>query len=135
MRTDDFWLIVHRTRRDLLRGDAPSLTALTTELQRLGETAIDAFESHARQQVAELDLPALRDVATQLWVISDDSWLHFRAWCVGQGREFVAQVVAEPSRVLRRLAGDRAGPFDAPNGELFLYCADYARVARTKAVA
>lgn len=134
MRTDDFWAMVQRTRQER-HGESVALAALTGELQRLGEDSIRSFEQHLHEQLAALDTLVLRDVATQLWVLSDDAWLHFRAWCISQGRTFVATITAEPGRVLREVAATRSGPFDPPNGELFLYCADYARVARSKAVA
>ncbi len=111
------------------------MASLTCELQRLGEPAIGEFEHHVEQQLSSLDLSHLRDVATQLWVVSDEAWLHFRAWCISQGRDFVDRLVADPGGVLRHVAAGRGGPFDPPNGEIFLYCGEYARVARTKAVA
>jgi hypothetical protein len=134
MSTDDFWMLVRRRRGDG-PGDASALAALTRELERLGEPTIAAFERHVHRQVALLDTPELREVATQLWVFSDDAWLHFRAWCVSRGEEFVTELIAQPGRTLCQLAAKRGGPFDVPNGEIFLYCAEYARVARTKAVA
>lgn len=134
MSTDEFWAMVQQTRRDP-RGEAPALAALTAELETRGDAAIEAFEAHVAQQLAALDTLALRDVANQLWVLSDEAWLHFRAWCVSRGAEFVAQVQREPGRVLRKVAAEAGGPFDAPKGELFLYCAEYARIARSRAVA
>lgn len=134
MRTEEFWLILEGAGRGPL-GEAAALIALTTELQRLGPKAIDSFESHLGAQVARLDSKALRDIAEQLWLLTDESWLHFRAWCVGQGRAFVERLLERPSAVLRDLASRRDGPFDPPNGELFLYCSDYARIAGDRAVA
>jgi hypothetical protein len=134
MRIDDFWHMVEQTRREA-HGEPAALAALTMRLQRLGEPAIAAFERHVREEVAVLDTPELRDIATQLWVLSEDNWLHFRAWCVSQGPQFGAQLRKAPGSVLRRVAAEGGGPFDIPNGELFLYCAEYARVARARAVA
>lgn len=134
MRTENFWAIVQRSSRGR-QDEAGALVSLTNELQRLGERAIGEFEHHVQQQLCSLDLSEIRDVATQLWVLSDEAWLHFRAWCISQGREFVDRLTAEPGRVLRQVAASRGGPFDPPNGEIFLYCGEYARIARTKAVA
>jgi hypothetical protein len=134
MKTDDFWLLIDRTRRSS-HDEAPMLAALTAELQGLREPAIIAFEQQLRDQMARLDQPRLRDVAEQLWVLRDDGWRHLRAWCVSRGLEFVQRLQANPSRIFRELADGRSGPFDPPDGELFLYCAEYARVARAKAVA
>lgn len=134
MRTDDFWLIVQGARR-ARPDDGAALASLTGELQRRGESVIRQFEQQVNAEVARLDSRVLRDIATQLWVFTDESWLDFRAWCVSQGREFVDRLTAHPSAVLRELANRRGGPFDPPNGELFLYCADYARVAAGQAVA
>lgn len=131
MTTEDFWTIVHQARR--LAGEEVALAALTAELARRGERAISGFDRQARREIAHLDIPEVRDVAEQLWVISDDAWLHLRAWCVSQGEEFVARVKTAPGRTLRVVAERRAGPFDPPSGELFLYCTEYARVARTGA--
>lgn len=128
MRTEDFWHIVQRTSGK--PGEPNSLVELTAELQRAGESTINAFERQVRRQVIALDTAELRDVAGQLWVLNDEQWLHVRAWFVSQGQEFVTGLLANPSRVLRRVADGRAGPFDPPSGEVFLYCADFARVAR-----
>lgn len=134
MRTDDFWLIVQRARQQGAT-EAERLAALTRELQRIGESALRVFEAHVDEQLDILDTPLLRDIAQQLWVLSDEAWLHFRAWCIAEGRDFVDELLANPSRVLLRVSGARRGPFDPPSGELFLYCAEYARVAKARAVA
>ena len=133
MTTEDFWHFVRRAHAGG-RFEAALLATLTADLQRAGQRTITAFEQKLREQVARLDTASLRDVATQLWVLSDDDWLHFRAWCVSQGADFVHQLETAPGRVLRDIAAG-GGPFEPPNGELFLYCADYARVAGAKAVA
>lgn len=111
------------------------LAALTGELQRLGESDLRRFERRVYAELKSLDTLELRDVAGQLWVVSGDNWTHFRAWCVCQGQEFITRLRAHPGAVLRDISSKRSGPFDVPNGELFLYCAEYARVARSKAVA
>lgn len=134
MTTDEFWMVVDQTRRHAA-DDAAGLAALTAELARRGERAIAGFERQARREVSQLDAPDLRDVTEQLWVLSDESWFNFRAWCVSQGHDFVSKLMAAPARVLRPVADARSGPFDVPTGELFLYCAEYARVARAVAAA
>jgi hypothetical protein len=128
MTTDEFWRIVQRTHRPQFDEEA-ALAALTRELSRLGEPGITAFEKRVLREIAELDTPLLREVADQLWVLSDESWLHFRAWCVSEGREFVQDMKTIPGRLLRRIAAEGDGPFDPPSGALFLFCAEYARVA------
>jgi hypothetical protein len=134
MKTEDFWLIVQRARQQG-SGEPEQLAALTRELQRLPEAELRGFETHVNAQLQRLDTEVLRDIATQLWVLPDDAWRHFRGWCIGEGRAFVTELLANPTKVLKRVSDTRAGPFDPPNGELFLYCAEYARVARARAVA
>ena len=131
MRTDDFWQLIDRTRRHAA-GESAALAALTAELQRAGEASLTQFEHQLRRQLAALDTLELRDIAAQLWVLPDEAWLHLRAWWVSQGRSFIERLQANPGPSLRRLAETRQGPFDPPNGELFLYCAEFARVARTR---
>ncbi len=127
MRTDDFWLIVQGSGGR--SADPDFLAELSHALQRGGDASIAGFERHVREQVNALDTLEIRDVADQLWVLNDEQWLHLRAWCVTQGREFVSELAERPGRVLRRVADGRAGPFDPPSGEVLLDCADLARVA------
>jgi hypothetical protein len=134
MSTDDFWNIVRRARQQGAN-EGERLAALTRELQRLDEPALRDFEGHVATQLTALDTEALRDIARQLWVMPDEAWLHFRGWCLSEGKDFVRVLLQHPAPMLKRIEAERGGPFDPPNGELFLYCAEYARVARTRAVA
>jgi len=134
MRTEEFWNIVQRARQQGA-SEAERLAALTRELQRLDEPSLRSFERNVAEHLQALDTEPLRDIATQLWVLPEDAWLHFRGWCVSEGREFVKELSVHPAQALKQVEATRSGPFDPPNGELFLYCAEYARVARTRAVA
>lgn len=131
MSTDEFWTIVEQSRR-MASDEAAILAALTADLARRGDRTIAEFEQRTRGEIERLDTPELRDVTDQLWVLPQEGWGSFRAWCVSQGRAFVDALRTSPGRVLLPVTGARNGPFDPPKGDHFLYCADFARVVRTR---
>lgn len=131
MNTEEFWLLVQHLTvppADSRQAAATLLSALTA----LDEQELAEFERHFQSQVDALDTTELRDVAGQLWVLNDEDWRNLRAWCVCRGPVAVDRLIHDASW-LRRIAPDGESPFDAPSGELFLYCADYARVNRAAA--
>lgn len=135
MNLEEFWGIIRRSREGSAHEmDGEALVALTNMLSELDARAIAEFEELFEAEIEKLDTLALRDVANQLWVLNDDTWTYFLAWCVSHGREFVERVARDVG-ALRGIASRSGGPFDTPSGELFLYCADYARVTRELSVA
>jgi hypothetical protein len=128
MKADDFWALLRRSRSGIARRrDEIALAALTAALAELTDAAVLEFEARFRAEVDVLDRGDLRDVADQLWVLNEETWLHLRAWCVSMGPDFVASL-RENSAGLRHAASPHGGPFDVPSGEIFLYCGEYARV-------
>lgn len=135
MKSDDFWSLIRHSRDGLAEADdGAALVGLTSALAELNEQDIMAFDERFREEVAGLDRADLRDVANQLWVLSEEDWRNFRAWCVSQGPVFIERLRSQTG-ALRDVAVVSGGPFDAPSGELFLYSADYARVTREVSVA
>lgn len=131
----EFWDAIHACRTGIARDkDEAALALLTSRLTASDAGTIAQFEECFRQEVDALNDGALRDIAQQLWVLNDEDWLHLRAWCVSKGREFVDRL-RRSSAMLRSIASQRGGPFDPPSGEVFLYCAAYARVTRGAPVA
>ena len=134
MNLEEFWSIIRRSREGSAREmDGEALVALTNILSELEARGIAQFEEHFQSEIEKLDTLGLRDVGHQLWVLNDDTWTYFLAWCVSQGRDFVERVAGDVA-ALRGIASRSGGPFDTPSGELFLYCADYARVTRELSV-
>jgi hypothetical protein len=130
MNVGDFWAVVRRSRAGAARDqDEVALVALTSALAEISDEAILEFDRTFRGIVDGLDLGELRDVADQLWVLNDDTWLYLRAWIVSKGPELVERLRRKATG-LRRIALQHGGPFDAPSGEIFLYCGEYARVNR-----
>jgi hypothetical protein len=128
MNAVDFWAVIHRSRRGAARDkDDVALTALTAVLAEFSDDEILDFDSTFRAQVDALDLPELREIADQLWMLSDDGWLHLRAWCVSNGTDFV-DTLRQRGTALRGISKDHECPFTPPSGEIFLYCGEYARV-------
>ena len=124
----EFWHIVQSSpapRHDHRR----AATRLLARLATLDNAGLAEFERRFRAETEALDLAVLHDTAAQLWALTDESWLHLRAWCVSQGEPFVRRMRVVPE-MLRTVSAEFSDPFCPPTGELFLYCADYARVQR-----
>lgn len=131
----EFWAIIQGCRSGIgVDKDEAALALLTSHLSASDPRTIALFEARFRAEVDALNDEVLRDIAQQLWVLNDEGWLHLRAWCVSKGREFVDRV-RRRGAMLRSIAAQRGGPFDVPSGEVFLYCAEYARVTRGAPVA
>lgn len=129
MNAVDFWGLLRRCRFGAARNrDEAALGALISALAELSDVEVLDFAGNFRDEVAALDLGDLRDVANQLWVLNDDSWLHLRAWCVSKGPDVVARL-RRRCAALRAIGVAHQSPFQPPSGEIFLYCGEYARVS------
>jgi hypothetical protein len=128
MMCEDFWQLVQKAHTPSPSGATP-IGVLTAALAGRDQGEIANFAARLRREADLLDRQSIRAVADQLWLLDGESWLHMRAWCVGEGADFVAQLKRTPS-LLRVVAESFPAPFEPPTGELLLYCADYARVAQ-----
>ena len=130
MNAVEFWGLLQRCRSGAARdSDEAALEALISALAELSDERVLDFVQTFRREVESIDVGELRDVADQLWVLTEDSWLHLRAWCVSKGPDFVERL-RRRGTTLRRVAAVDGSPFEAPSGEIFLYCGEYARVSR-----
>jgi hypothetical protein len=128
MTPEEFWALIDTSYAESDAEFEVGVARLIGALAARGQRVIAQFETRLQAETEALNIAELRAVAEQLWVLNDESWRNLRAWCVSRGRDFGVALRQKPAR-LAAVAAKRRGPFDPPNGELFLFCPDYARVS------
>jgi hypothetical protein len=123
-----FWALVDDTRRTSFGSCFVMAALLKRKLQALSPTEILGFELQFRDRMLE-------SYRWDLWGVaylvnggaSDDGLEYFRAWLIGQSREYLLAGLKNAER-----AADRAGRLRDSECEQILYCAHEAYEARAK---
>jgi len=122
----EFWELIERSS-----GKAPATEGHATRLAKLlshrSVAEVISFDQHFQECLN-------RSYRWDLWAVayiilggcSDDMFDYFRAWLIGQGREFFERVMADPSR-----AAERIPPGEEADAEELLYVANDAHLALT----
>ncbi|OIH95620.1 DUF4240 domain-containing protein [Curtobacterium sp. MCBA15_001] len=105
-----FWEVIAAARGttdDTARAARPS--ALRTQLERLSDHDVEAFDLRYGQELAALDRWSVWDAGyAAAGGMTDDDFEYFRSWLVGKGQSAVHQVETDPDGLVRLL-----GPADA----------------------
>ncbi len=121
MDTAAFWAIIERSRQ-ASAGDVEAHVELLTEaLAALPAQSIAEFEALFIAQLNRAFLPALLDAAYLMnGGCSEDGFLYFRAWLIGQGESIFEKALVDPES-LAEAAGDEDS--DEHEAELLMYAA------------
>src|SRR5215216_7795317 len=125
MTIDEFWQLIERSR--IHASDCETQAeALTALLRALRPEEIAAFERELTACLTEAYRWDLWGVAYLVnGGCSDDLFVYFRLWLVGQGREYFEHALREPER-----AADRAVPYESDCEDL-LYAGRTAHLEAT----
>ena len=100
-----FWQLIQQTHVVSNNDTQKQAELLIKELVSLSSEEIIEFERLFDSLVAHADLYNLSDIADFIYGgLGDSGWWDFRAWLVGQGKEFYEQVIANPE-ILAELVG------------------------------
>jgi hypothetical protein len=125
MYIDQFWAIIEASRQVSTTHEEQAL-ALQRLLEPLPLAEIVAFQEHFWDQMGESDRSDLWDVAHTInGFCSDDGFLYFQAWLIGQGREYFEAALQQPE-----CAADRAKRGEISR-ELLMYAAGEVYEAKT----
>lgn len=128
MPVERFWSLIGRTRGATGKDCFKKAAALQATLQRLSAEEIVGFQVRFEECMAE-------SYRWDIWGVaylvnggaSDDGFEYFRAWLIGQGREYYEAALRNPER-----AADRASNRQDNECEQLMYCALEAHEAKTK---
>lgn len=105
-----FWEVIDAARGtadDTARAARPS--ALRTQLERLSDHDVEAFDLRYGRELVALDSWSVWDAGyAAAGGMADDDFESFRSWLVGKGQSAVHQVETDPDGLVRLL-----GPADA----------------------
>ena len=135
MTEDEFWDVIETAKRESERaggGVEAHAAALTARLARLPVEEIVSFQGWFEYMI--LRAATAKTLAAHVLINdgigSDDGYLYFRTWLVGQGEVLFKSAVKDPDLLADRLH-PRALPPEQTDGELLRYAATYACQAKT----
>jgi len=127
MERDQFWQLIKESREDVegCEEQAEKLTALLADLE---PEEIIEFDIQFDNRLAET---LRRDLWAVAYIVnggcSDDGFVYFCCWLIGQGQEYFEAALKDPER-----AADNAEPESYDNEcEDLMYCAMKAYEAKT----
>lgn len=95
--TDKFWLLVNNAVKASNGDNSVKEQYLTTELTKLSLDEIKDFEIAFRKAIIDAD--DFKIMAAQKIIegyVSDDSYLYFRCWLIGQGKTIYTEALKDP---------------------------------------
>lgn len=95
--TDQFWLLVDNAVQTSNGNNSLKEKYLTAELEKRSLDEIINFEIAFRQCVIDADdfkVMAAQKIITNY--VSDDTYLYFRCWLIGQGRQVYTETLKNP---------------------------------------
>lgn len=103
MNVEQFWKLIEKTHQ--ISNGAPDKQAelLIDELAKLSEADILSYQSILDDMKDKAYIAELWDVAFIMasgWGCSDDGFMDFRAWLIGQGREVFEKGLSDPESLV-----------------------------------
>jgi hypothetical protein len=119
---DEFWNIIEKSLEECGENRSARVASMVAELEALGEGDIMEFERQLRTKIIECDDYGTMAAAKIIdGSVSDDSYLYFRCWLIGRGREVFDGAVEDPDSI-----ADVARPDEFADFEDLLYVATSA---------
>jgi hypothetical protein len=124
MDVDKFWKLVEKTHQISQGAPDKQANLLIDELAKLSETNSLSYQSILDDLMDKAYIAELWDVAVIMasgWGCSDDGFIDFRAWLIGQGRDVFEKALSDPERLVDVVEFGQETPWEA-----LLYVAMYA---------
>jgi hypothetical protein len=101
MNRTEFWELIDRTRLDSGEDSDKQAELLVAELSKLSEQEILDYQEILDDLEDEAYIAELWDVAHIIaWGCSDDDFMDFRAWLIGQGRDIFENALVNPESLV-----------------------------------
>jgi len=110
MNADAFWSIIESTKSEDHSDRQPKLVEYLSELPR---KEIEEFEQELRRRIMEAnDYGVLAAAKIIDGFVSDDSFLYFRCWLIGKGREIFYKTLEAPDSLADYVSTDETAEFE-----------------------
>jgi hypothetical protein len=103
MDTEQFWKLIEKTHQDTQGDPRKQADLLVDELAKLSEANILSYQSILDDLVDEAYIAELWDVAFIMasgWGCSDDGFMDFRGWLIGQGQDVFEKALSDPESLV-----------------------------------
>src|SRR5687767_3645789 len=103
MNVEQFWKLIEKTHQNSNGAPDKQAELLIDELAKLSETDILSYQSILDDMVDKAYIGELWDVAFIMasgWGCSDDGFMDFRAWLIGQGQVVFEKALSDPESLV-----------------------------------
>ena len=125
MDVEQFWKLIEQTHQNSQGAPRKQAELLVDELAKLPEADILSYQSILDDMMDQAYIAELWDMAFIIrasgWGCSDDGFMDFRAWLIGQGKDVFEEALSDPESLV-----DLVGFGQETQWEVLLYVAMYA---------
>ena len=103
MNVEKFWKLIEKTRQISQGASNQQADLLIDELTKLSEADIFSYQSILDDLMDKAYIAELWDIAGIMasgWGCSDDGFMDFRAWLIGQGQDAFEKALSDPESLV-----------------------------------